>query len=217
MVICLQDTGDNQQTTVEELLISCVMARPPLWDSRLPIKERSKTIRDQLWLEIFEEFGANPEFSTEYLIKKWRNLRDTYVRLKGEYTPSGSAAKKKKKWEFFDLMTFLNDTINYRATTTNLASGASTSSTPSPMMSPTLSDSESRTDLRQKRPPHKIEGAIIEALNNINNNPLEAPTPINQICMRISEILDQMPQQPRTLLEIKLLQMTYEEAKDFLK
>lgn len=74
-----------------------MQARPGLWDSRLNIQERSKTIRDKLWMEIFNEFGENPEFSVEYLSKKWRNLRDTYVRLKAEYTPTGSAAKKKEK------------------------------------------------------------------------------------------------------------------------
>lgn len=105
---------------MEELLISCVQARPPLWDSRLPIKDRSKTIRGNLWTEIFQEFGGNPNFSLEFLMKKWRNLRDTYVRLKGEYTPSGSAAIKKKKWEYMDVLSFLNDTISYKTTVSNL-------------------------------------------------------------------------------------------------
>ncbi|XP_050316141.1 uncharacterized protein LOC126750539 [Anthonomus grandis grandis] len=58
-----------QQYTVEELLITCVEARPPLWNSRLSLKERSKTIRDRLWLEIFQEFAENPEFSLDFLKK----------------------------------------------------------------------------------------------------------------------------------------------------
>lgn len=59
------------------------------------------------------------EFAVPILMRKWRNLRDTYVRIKGEmesYIPSGSGAgkKKRKKWEYYDLMSFLNETIKYR-------------------------------------------------------------------------------------------------------
>lgn len=58
-----------------------------------------------------------PEFSIKYLMTKWRNLRDTYVRVKGEYESnkkSGSAAKKKKIWEYYENMSFLRDTLNHR-------------------------------------------------------------------------------------------------------
>lgn len=48
-----------------------------------------------LWKEIYQEFGSNADFSDDFLMKKWRNLRDTYVRIRGEAEPSGSAAKKK--------------------------------------------------------------------------------------------------------------------------
>lgn len=188
------------------------MARPPLWDSRLPLKDRSKTIRDNLWLEVYEEFGASPEFPIEFLIKKWRNLRDTYVRLKGEYTPSGSAGKKKKMWEYFQNLTFLNDTIAYKATVTNL----------SPLMSPNteqdLSARQKQVEApspRQKQveaPSTKMEGAILNALNRVNVPLIEAP--VNPICIRISEMLNEMPQRPRALLEIKLLQVAFEGANE---
>lgn len=217
----------EETITVEELLINCVMARTPLWDSRIPIKERSKTIRDVLWQEIYQEFGSNPDFSIDFLMKKWRNLRDTYVRIKGDSKsePSGSAAKNKKKWEFFDQMSFLNDTINFRPTVSNLPSvrppAISPGSTES-LISPVPSDSScSREPSREPKNP-KIEGAIIDVLNKINKNyeNQEAqvkPFTTNLICQRISDILDQMPQAPRTALEIKLLSLAFEEAKEFLK
>lgn len=138
-----------QEIKVEELLINCVEARPPLWDCRLPLIQRSKTIRDELWYEIFQEFGGmytlvfqyqseaksllpspqslyslsslfiseQPQFSVQFLMSKWRNLRDTYVRVKGEYESykkSGSAAKKKKIWEYYECMSFLRDTLSHR-------------------------------------------------------------------------------------------------------
>ncbi|KAK4887598.1 hypothetical protein RN001_003869 [Aquatica leii] len=39
---------------------------------------------------------------------------------------------------------------------------------------------------------------------------------INPICVRISEILDLMPQRERTNLEIQLLELTYDKAQDYL-
>ncbi|XP_072402389.1 uncharacterized protein [Diabrotica undecimpunctata] len=214
--------NDEQEYTVEELLISCVMARPPLWDSRLSIKESSKTTRNRLWEEIYAEFGCNPQFSIEFLIQKWRNLRDTYVRLKNEHMPSGSAAHKKKKWEYFDSLHFLSDTVKYRNTVSNIKSSvcASGSSASDSSLSP-YENSEPLIELPPRSTKNKLEGAIIDTLNKINQEPPPPPpaqTVIsNPICQRISEMLQCMPQGPRTILEIKLLQVAYDGAKSFLE
>ncbi|XP_050314863.1 uncharacterized protein LOC126749222 [Anthonomus grandis grandis] len=209
--------------TVEELLISCVQARPPLWDSRLDLKERSKTIRDNMWLEIYKEFGENPNFSLDFLQKKWRNLRDTYVRIKGEYLPSGSGAKRKRKWEYFDNMSFLNDTLSFRPTVSNVPlprESPSTSAVPSPLTSPISGDEgRHRQKGSQKASQNVVEGAILKALEKINEPvQISAPTmpDINPICQRISDMLALMPQKERTLLEIKLLQVAYEGSKEYL-
>lgn len=201
--------------TVEELLISCVQARPPVWDCRLPLSDRSKTARDKLWLEIFNEFGENPEFSIGFLQKRWRKLRDTYV------TPSGSAAKKRKKWECFDLLSFLNDTIGFKRTVSNVrTSEPSTSSSTSSPTPKTLPNSASVAGTQTKdakiEKSQDVEGAILEVLAKINSSPNSEIPETNPICMRISDILYKMPEQQRTLLEIKLLQMAYEDAKHFL-
>lgn len=197
-----------------------------MWDSRLPLKDRSKTTRDQLWLEIHAEFGDNPEFSVEFLQKKWRSLRDIFVRVKGEYTPSGSAAKKKKKWEYFDLLLFLNDTISYRPTVSNIisppilspSSSVSCASTASSLLAPKNPDVESKERAKKVH----IEEAILKALNEVNHRAVpifQPPVPeddINPICMRISEMLKFMPQNARTQLEIKLLQVAYEGSQKYL-
>lgn len=201
------------------------MARPPLWDSRLSIKARSKTIRDNLWLEIWDEFGQNPDFPVDCLIKKWRNLRDTYVRLKGEYTPSGSAAKKKKKWEYFELMSFLNDSIKFRPTVSNVKLTPQSSTSSSPLMSSLFAEQGDELETpRRSQPEHPdpkveksgVEGAILQALNRINTPHVESSNTVNPICLRISELLSNMPQQARTVLEIKLLGIAYEGAEDYL-
>ncbi|KAF5283209.1 hypothetical protein FQR65_LT14040 [Abscondita terminalis] len=174
-----QDEITGGEVTVEELLISLIQIRPPLWDSRLPLPQRSKTIRDKLWAEIYEQFGEQEEYSIEVLMKKWRNLRDTYVRLKGEYetyVPSGSASKKRKKtWEFYEQMAFLNDTLNYRNTTTNLK------------LSPS-STSSGDEHKKQRNKPNSTDAAIIDAISRINSTPVEAASKedVNPVCIRLS-------------------------------
>lgn len=43
--------------------------------------------------------------------KKWRNLRDSYMRIKNDMYKkrSGSAASKSVKWKWFEHMQFLQD------------------------------------------------------------------------------------------------------------
>lgn len=52
------------------------------------------------------------ELSAEEAKKKWKNLYDTYRRLRNteKNQASGSGAKKpKRKWHHYDHMSFLND------------------------------------------------------------------------------------------------------------
>lgn len=123
---------------------------------------------------------------------------------------------------YYDSLSFLNDTISYRPTVSNVAASPSTS-TSSPLMSPSEGFEETSTTQHQrgsKSKSGKVEGAILEALNKVNAPviiPATQPPPsINPICQRISELLGHMPQQERTILEIKLLQVAYEGAVDYL-
>ncbi|XP_072399798.1 uncharacterized protein [Diabrotica undecimpunctata] len=202
----------QEEVPLEELLIQCVQARPALWNCRMALQERSKGIREKLWTEIFEEFGSNPEFSIEYLTKKWRNLRDTYIRLKGEYTPSGSSAKKKKKWVYYDYLSFLNDSIGYKPMVSNVK-------VQSKHLLPSDTDTVIHNTVKQNKNDN-IEVALIDTLQKINapapSPTVPSPAPVNPICSRISDLLSAMPQKERTCLEIKLLSMTFEGAKDYL-
>ncbi|KAL1502874.1 hypothetical protein ABEB36_007952 [Hypothenemus hampei] len=178
------------------------------------IKERSKAIRDKLWVEIYEELGSNSEFSIEFLMNKWRNLRDTYIRIKNQYNPSGSAAIVNTKWVYYKQMNFLQDTMIFKPTISNIISSNSSSSS-TPLTSPTQIETPSLKRRRLDTPPTRTENAIIEALNNINKSS-EVET-INPICIRMSEILEKMPPIHRMAAEIKLLQTLYKEAKDYLQ
>jgi len=64
----------------------------------------------------FRHFVSGVDAKT--LQKKWKNLRDTFCRKHQEstvYTPSGSGtAKKPEQWKFYNAMTFLLPTIEFR-------------------------------------------------------------------------------------------------------
>lgn len=52
--------------------------------------------------------------------KKWRNIRDSFVKAhKAKETKSGSAAKKKTAYIFYENLLFLKDTVTVNTTTGN--------------------------------------------------------------------------------------------------
>lgn len=55
------------------------------------------------------------------LQKKWRNIRDCFVKAhKAKETKSGSAANKKCSYVFYDSLLFLKDTVSVNSTTSNI-------------------------------------------------------------------------------------------------
>lgn len=61
------------------------------------------------------------------LQKKWRNIRDCFVKAhKTKEAPSGSAAKKKCPYIFYDSLLFLKDTVSVNSTTSNVTLNSET-------------------------------------------------------------------------------------------
>jgi len=59
------------------------------------------------------------------LQKKWRNIRDCFVKAhKAKETKSGSAAKRKSHYVFYDSLLFLKDTVAVNSTTPNITFNA---------------------------------------------------------------------------------------------
>ncbi|CAG9825743.1 unnamed protein product [Phaedon cochleariae] len=105
----VQEENDDDRC-IEEILIASVADRRPLWDHKMPLTERSKTVRDKLWVEIKAEL--NNDWTLELIQKKWKSLRDRYFRIHNEeeYVPSGNGAKANKPtWKYFHLLKFLSD------------------------------------------------------------------------------------------------------------
>ncbi|KAF5288968.1 hypothetical protein FQA39_LY03847 [Lamprigera yunnana] len=157
----IEESSSNN--TIEELLISLTEVRQPLWNTRLPITDRSKGIKENLWIEIYN--ALEKKYSINFLQKKWRNLRDTYVKAKVEievYTPSGGPSKTlKKKWKHYDLLKFLSETVAPKRTATNLEIKESNPSSHS-----STEDREPHKKRAASRT-NKVEAALIDAITNI--------------------------------------------------
>ncbi|CAL8235460.1 unnamed protein product [Arctogadus glacialis] len=101
-----------------ERMIMAVFRRPVLWNMRIDIyRDKNKT--NQAWKEIGEEFGL-PEKDCK---KRWRDLRDRYVRERRDAsgtTASGSAASNRRPWCHAGLMAFIDPFVASRMTTSNM-------------------------------------------------------------------------------------------------
>lgn len=54
----MEDASENSMQTTDELFIDLVQDRKGLWNSRLPLKERTNLKRDSLWNEIVNTLGG---------------------------------------------------------------------------------------------------------------------------------------------------------------
>lgn len=61
-------------------------------------------------------------FSGKFVMKKWANMRDTWMKChkKLKEYKSGSAAQKMRKYVFYDQMEFLKKIVNHRPTESNI-------------------------------------------------------------------------------------------------
>ncbi|XP_077089796.1 uncharacterized protein LOC143741262 [Siphateles boraxobius] len=102
---------------MEEKLILAVSGHPELFDSSSYFyRDRNK--KDLAWKKISEEI-VQPD---DVCRKKWKSLRDTYLKEKGKETEkrSGSAAGSGKRWKFSQILGFLDPFVTPRETTSNM-------------------------------------------------------------------------------------------------
>ena len=90
-----------------EALIDLVRQHPALWDKQNS-KYKDSNYKDAKWREISEVLGV----PKEDLIKKWKSLRDTYVRHKNMKAKSGDGlSDSKPRWKYYNIMSFLDVTL----------------------------------------------------------------------------------------------------------
>ncbi|KYN09490.1 hypothetical protein ALC57_18395, partial [Trachymyrmex cornetzi] len=74
---------------------------------------------DKNTLYLYPQCG---ECSADEVKKKWKNLRDRYMKIISlEKLPSGSASKpSRRKWQYYNSMSFLRDTFLKKETVSNI-------------------------------------------------------------------------------------------------
>ena len=92
---------------MEEALINLVCQYPALWD-----KHDAKH-KDSNYKEIkLKEISEILHLSKEDVIKKWKSLRDTFVRHKNIKFKGGDGLSQcKPKWKYYDIMSFIDITL----------------------------------------------------------------------------------------------------------
>ena len=90
-----------------EALNDLVHQYPALWDKQDGMYKDS-SYKDAKWKEIVEIL----HLTKEDVIKKWKSLRDTYVRHKNIKSKSGDGLSQcKPKWKYYDIMSFIDITL----------------------------------------------------------------------------------------------------------
>jgi len=117
LILPVQRSSDMIIASMEEILISAVQDRPPLWNFKTTLpSQRTKAAKEKLWEEIADFMNKNKEnkqYTVTTLKLKWKNLYDTYrVYLMKEKGRSGQAAKKNKPWQHMKQMSFLKDSFD---------------------------------------------------------------------------------------------------------
>ena len=94
-------------TTIGEALIDLVHQYPALWDKQ-DMMYKDSSYKEAKWKEIVEILHLNKE----EVIRKWKSLRDTYVRHKNNKSKSGDGLSQcKPKWKYYDIMSFVDITL----------------------------------------------------------------------------------------------------------
>ncbi|KAJ2945256.1 hypothetical protein O0L34_g9328 [Tuta absoluta] len=110
-----------------EKLILKVQVRPCLWD--MSDKSYSDRLAKRLaWEQIAQEFNEDwssytskkKNETTDDLTKKWKHLRDYYVREKKKLNLRSGSAAPKRITPYFEMLSFLNVSLQSRDTEGNL-------------------------------------------------------------------------------------------------
>ena len=112
----LHCTFEFETTRMGESLIDLVRQYPALWDKQNS-KYKDSNYKDAKWREIAETLGVPKDDA----IKKWKSLRDTYVRQKNIKGKSGDGlSDSKPRWKYYAIMSFLYVTLMRRRYAANL-------------------------------------------------------------------------------------------------
>ena len=111
----------QHSTAKEEKLIDAVQKFPCLWEAKHPAHKEQR-MRENMWLEVVKVMNADiaasdTPFTIEECQKKWKSLRDQFVRerkLVTNWKSGDPGPPYKPSWELYDLLLFLVNTVKHR-------------------------------------------------------------------------------------------------------
>ncbi|KAL3216607.1 hypothetical protein MRX96_032933 [Rhipicephalus microplus] len=163
-----------------EILIAAVQHRLPLWMAS-HWQHKDKIVKAVMWREVAAAVlpNVNIDDAAELVQKRWKSLRDKFRRLfvANKKAKSGASLDDVEcitiKWPYFQLLYFLKDTMQTRATSGNYVSPASLQSTSSFFCSPG----------EPVRPASQVQAG---------RQPSRPDSPTTRIGMNVQELLQDM-------------------------
>ncbi|CAI6352722.1 unnamed protein product [Macrosiphum euphorbiae] len=172
-VLSSDDDGVNKVNDFNSTscLISAIKVRRPLFDHKISSSERSELVKNKLWKEVYTELQG--EFTINELKKKWKYLKEKYVRVRQQQIKSGKNKRGiKKKWLHYAQLSFLEEVLthyHYKKTTSILDSNLDNYSDDSP---------QSLTTAKEQKIKEKNDHNFRRHL--LNENKIPSPTELNE-------------------------------------
>lgn len=154
----------NRRENLDELFIEVVRSKRALYDFRVPASKRTMLHKNALWMEVSNILQGS--LSPEEAKARWKYLRDNYIKARKKiqtYVPSGSAATgnitaKKTRFQYYELMKLLNDSLQTRPTVSSLTD------TSEIVTSFNIGDEQNKNDIARPL-------TTLQTISAINNSP----------------------------------------------
>ncbi|XDV31483.1 hypothetical protein PO909_002475 [Leuciscus waleckii] len=189
---------------MEEMLIVAVCAYPEIYDTK-SYTYRDRTKKEIAWRKISEEVGL----SEETVRRKWKGLRDTYVKEKKKETEkkSGSGANQEKRWKYSAVLSFLDPFVTPRETSSNMGRGVEENRTAVEPENVFPFHIDRRTRKRDRDT--SVERMLLQTLQT--PAPAAAPSTEDELFFQsLLPSLQRLPQQQKEFVKFQIHKLIYE-------
>ncbi|XP_001952093.1 uncharacterized protein LOC100167001 [Acyrthosiphon pisum] len=150
--INLSDFDRDQNKVNDKItlcLINAIKARRPLFDHTIPLSERSESIKNKLWNEVYDELQG--QITTDELKKKWKYLKEKYVRERQKAKKSDPKGGRRTKWLHYVQLSFLEEVLTQCHDKNNLNLNSNNHSEDSPQSLTTAKEQKRKEKNNYKR------------------------------------------------------------------
>ncbi|XP_047505956.1 uncharacterized protein LOC125050273 [Pieris napi] len=207
-----------------ELFIDEVEKRPAIWDIQCD-DYSNKIIKNRAWQELVEIFGdcedtlEKKNILSTQLQKKWKNIRDCYNKeyKKGKTTPSGSGARKGAQYMYFARLSFLQNSVSNKDTTTNIEEQNERQSEETSQLNANVTEATEKRPPKRKKtqvPEEKIAVLIEKSIESrkkfqdeFKENSIAKQDDDKLFCLSLFKEIKKVPENRRLATKIELLQV----------